>query len=109
MKEKRTNKRKTPFHDILQTEVYVFQRLSSEVSGKAQKYSRISARGFVSFEYEEVALNNIKNACGKHFTPVVGERMLCDVQAGEQSPSCISLEQIPDLLSQGAFWPRRLS
>ena len=97
MKEKRAGKRKAPSHDILQKEEIVIQRLSPEVSGKAQKYSRIGAREFVPFEYEEVTLHHIKNACKRHFAPVVGERMVCDVLAGEQGPSCTSLEQIPDL------------
>ena len=97
MKEKRTAKRKAPSHDILQKEEIVIQRLSPEVSGKAQKYSRIGAREFVPFEYDEVTLDNINNACRRHFAPVVGERMVCDVLAGEQGPSCTSLEQIPDL------------
>ena len=38
MKEKRTGKRKARSHDILQKEEIVIQRLSPEVSGKAQKY-----------------------------------------------------------------------
>lgn len=97
MKEKRTGKRKAPSHDIIQKEEIVIQRLSPEVSGKAQKYSRIGAREFVPFEFEEVTLDNIKVACTRHFAPIVGERMVCDVLAGEQGPSCTSLEQIPDL------------
>ena len=97
MKEKRTAKRKAPSHDILQKEEIVIQRLSPEVSGKVQKYSRIGVREFVPFEYDEVTLDNINNACRRHFAPVVGERMVCDVLAGEQGPSCTSLEQIPDL------------
>ena len=40
------------------------QRLSSEVSGKAQKFSRIGAREFVPFVvYEDLTLANIKLAC----------------------------------------------
>ena len=97
MKEKRTGKRKAPSHDIAQKEEIVIQRLSSEVSGKAQKYSRIGPREFVPFDYEEVTLDNIKNACRRHFASIVGERMVCDVLAGEQGPSCSSVQQIPDL------------
>ena len=84
MKEKRTGKRKAPSHDIIQKEEIVIQRLSPEVSGKAQKYSRIGAREFVPFEFKEVTLDNIKVACRRHFAPIVGERMVCDVLAGEQ-------------------------
>ncbi|KAJ7371602.1 hypothetical protein OS493_024278 [Desmophyllum pertusum] len=97
MKEKRAGKRKAPSHDILQKEVIVIQRLSAEVSGKAQKYSRIGLCEFVPYEYDEIALSNIMSACNRHFASIVGEHMICDVLAGEQGPSCNSLEQIPDL------------
>jgi len=50
MKEKRTGKRKAPSHGIVQKEEVVIERLSTDVSGKAQKYSR----EFVPFDYEEV-------------------------------------------------------
>ena len=96
MKEKRSGKRKAP-HDILQKEEIIIQRLSAEVSGKAQKHSRVGPREFVPFDYDEVTLENIKNACRRHFAPVVGERMICDVLAGEQGPSCTAIQQIPDL------------
>ena len=96
MKEKRTGKRKAP-HDILQKEEIIIQRLSVEVSGKAQKYSRVGPREFVPFDYDEVTLENIKNAFRRHFAPVVGECMICDVLAGEQGPSCTAVQQIPDL------------
>ena len=79
MKEKWTGKRKAPSHDILQKEEIVIQRLTPEVSGKAQKYSCIGARKFVPFENEEVTSHNIKNACKRHFAPVFGEYMVCDV------------------------------
>ena len=42
-------------------ETIVVQRLSAEVSGKAQKYSRSGAREFVPFdEFNEVSVENIK-------------------------------------------------
>ena len=100
MKEKRTGKRKAPSHDIVQKEEIVIQRLSTEILGKAQKYSRIDPREFVPFDYEEVTLNNIcniKNACRRHFASIMGVRMVCDVLAGEEGPSCPSVQQIPDL------------
>ena len=40
---------------ILHNGELVVQRLSSQVSGKAQKYSRIGAREFVPFDEEEVS------------------------------------------------------
>ena len=97
MEEKQTGKRKAPSHDIVQKEEIVIQRLSTEVSCKAQKYSRIGPREFVPFDYEEVTLDNIENACRRHFASIVGVHMVCDVLASEQGPSCSSLQQIPDL------------
>ena len=95
MKEKRVGKKKNNSGvRILEEECIVVQRLSAEVSGKAQKYTRIGAREFVPFEYDEVTVDNIKCACLNHFD--VGE-MICDVVAGEQGPSCSSIKQIPDL------------
>ena len=83
---------------ILQRGELTVQRLSSKVSGKAQKFSRIGAREFVPFaDYEDITLPNIKLACEKHFLPTVGKSVTCDVLAGEQGPSCSTLEQIPDL------------
>ena len=72
----------------------VVQRLSAEVSGKAQKYSRIGAREFVSYEYEEFTIENIRRACEKHFA--VDRSMSCDILAGEQGPSYNTVKQIPD-------------
>ncbi|XP_077869811.1 transient receptor potential cation channel subfamily M member 6-like [Saccoglossus kowalevskii] len=99
MKEKRTGKRKAR-KDRENSEIgeqIVVQRLSSEVTGKAQKYSRIGPREFVSFPYEDVIFTNIKHACNKHFTKLIGENIQCDILAGEQGPSCCELSQIPTL------------
>lgn len=83
---------------ILQKGEIVVQRLSDQVSGKAQKYTRIGAREFVSYDYAEVTLHNIKECCVKHFkTRFCGSTMQCDVLAGEQGPSCKTLGHIPDL------------
>ena len=98
MKEKRTGKKGgCVSHDILAREEVVIQRLSAEVSGKAQKYSRIGPRESVPYDYEEVTLANIKSACKKHFASIIGNDMLCDILAGEQGPSCSSLDQITDM------------
>ena len=70
----------------------VVQRLSAEVSGKAQKYSRIGAREFVPYQYEEFTIENIRSACQRHFG--VDQIMTCDIVAGEQGPSCNSVKQI---------------
>ena len=51
MKEKRLKKgAKEAACSKKEFETIVVQRLSAEVSGKAQKYSRVGAREFVSFE-----------------------------------------------------------
>ena len=41
----------------------VVQRMSSEVSGKQQKYTRVGAQEYVPFQYDELSIQNIKNAC----------------------------------------------
>ena len=102
MKEKRTKKNKTEKGSsagrVLQQEELTVQILSGEVTGKAQKFSRIGPREFVSFAgSDELMLTNIKLACQKHFLPTVGKNLVCDVLAGEQGPSCSMLDQIPDL------------
>jgi hypothetical protein len=74
------------------------QRLSATVSGKAQKYSRVGAREFVPFDqFEELTVENIKEACEQHFTELKeSDDLVCDVLTGEQGPSCRTIGQIPD-------------
>ena len=72
------------------------QRLSAEVTGKLQKYSRIGARVFVSYELKEYTIENIKSACMKHFGIPENGIFCCDVLPGEQGPSCFSVKQIHD-------------
>lgn len=98
VKAKRTKKRgvrDTSLREIKGKELVV-QRLSAEVSGKAQKYSRIGPREFVPFD-DELTLDNIKQACEKHFIARTGKSCVCDILAGEQGPSCKTIEQIPDV------------
>lgn len=95
MTAKRGNKKNTSGVKILEEESMTVQRLSADVSGKAQKYTRVGAREFVPFEYEEVTIENIKLACLDHFE--VSETAVCDVLAGEQGPSCFSVKQIPNM------------
>ena len=60
MKERRTEKTKGKKKDgknsALNDNFITVQRLSAEVSGKAQKYSRIGARVFVPFEFGSTIL-----------------------------------------------------
>ena len=63
------------------------QRLSAQVSGKAQKYSRMGPREFAPFpEDMDFDIENIKNACAKYFSPSIGKDVVCDVLAAEQGP-----------------------
>ena len=75
------------------------QRLSADVTGKVQKYSRIGPREFVQvgFNDDELTIEKIKDACLKHFAPQTGSNVLCDMLAGEQGPSCSHIKQVPDL------------
>ena len=68
---------------VLNSGELVVQRLSSSVSGKAQKYSTVGPREFVSFPYEEMTINNIKSVCEKHFSSVTESGLVCDVVARE--------------------------
>lgn len=54
------------------------ERLSPNVEGKCQMYSRIGALTLLPLE-EEATLPNIKAACKAHF----GTNLECDVLAGE--------------------------
>ena len=72
------------------------QRLSSEVAGKQQKYTRIGPREFVDFSGRELTIANIKEACTSHFASKIGAGMVCDILAGEQGPSCGTIKQIPN-------------
>ena len=72
------------------------QRLSVEVTGKLQKYSHIGARVFVSYEFEEYTIKNIKRACMKHFGIPEDGILCCDVLVGERGPSCLPVKQIPN-------------
>ena len=95
MKRKRT---KGPSKDTkrLKKSELIAQRLSAEVSGKAQKFCRIGPREFVPFDSEEdLNLENIKLACEKHFN--ISGDLKCDVLAGEQGPSCKTIEQVPNV------------
>ena len=87
--------------NILEREELVVQRPSSEVSGKAQKYTRVGPCEFVQYDEEELSIEGIKVACEKHFSPSLERKGLsCDVLAGEQGPSCHSfiwLGKLPKL------------
>ena len=74
----------------------IVQRMSSEVTGKQQKYTRIGPREFVPFEFDEITFDNIVEACQKYFAAQIDKDMVCDILAGERGPSCKKMCQIPD-------------
>ena len=65
------------------------QRLSADVEGKCQKYSRIGPLTLVPLD-KEPTLANIKSACKTHFSTSLD----CDVLAGERGPSYTDTSQI---------------
>ena len=81
----------------ISNDAIVVQRLSSSVSGKAQKFSRIGAREFVPYGRTDLTIDDIKGACESHFKMILGSGFKCDILAGEQGPSCTTVSQIPNL------------
>ena len=57
------------------------------------KFTRERPREFVEYNYDEILLENIKQACTQHFK----EKQNCDVLTYEQEPSCTRLDQLPIL------------
>lgn len=77
-KRTKTTKKEPPKDHRWGDEITV-QRLSAEVAGKAQKYTRIGPRQFVPFdESEEMTIGNIKE---RHFLPRIGKNLVCDILA----------------------------
>ena len=71
------------------------QRLSA---GKAQKFSRIGPREFVSFEYNEVTIENLKRACEQHFDVKIGRRALfVTFSLVSRGRPAKTVEQIPNI------------
>ena len=92
--------------NILQSGEMVVQRLSAEVSGKAQKYTRVGAREFVPYTFPDITLENIKVSCIKRFqSSLGGSKFECDILAGEQGPSCKTLRvNLYDELMMGRMY-----
>ena len=80
--------------DYKVAEEIVVQRMSGDVSGKQQKYSRIGAQEYVPFEQDELSIRNIKDACQKHFGPQIEKDLVCNVLAGQRGPSCNKMAQM---------------
>ena len=54
--------------NLLNTGELVVQGYSEEITGKVQKYARMSATQFVPYNYGELTIANIKEAFIRHFT-----------------------------------------
>ena len=72
----------------------IVQRMSSEVTGKQQKYTRIGPREFVPFEFNDITFDNIVESCQKYFAPQIDKDIVCDILPGERGPSCKNICQI---------------
>ena len=81
----------------------VVQRMSADVSGKQQKYTRIGAQEYVPFHHEEITITNIKAACMNHFRHQIENGLICDVLAGERGPSC---EKMAHIQNRKVFYVR---
>ena len=80
-------------HKLLKGNELTVQRLS----GKAHKYATIGPREFAPFTGDELTIENIKRCCERHFAAQIGTSLVCDILAGDQGPSCKTLEQILDM------------
>ena len=87
-KGKKTGEESTVAEEI------VVQRMSADVSGKQQKYTRIGSQEYVPFEHEEITIANIKDACKKHFRPQIEKDLVCDVMVEEGGPLCEKMAHI---------------
>ena len=78
--------------------------MSSEVTGKQQKYTRIGPREFVPSEFhDKLTFDNIVEACPRYFAAQIDKDVICDILAGELVPSC-KMYQIPDHKVLCAFY-----
>jgi len=88
-RQKRAAKGKRPARESAEAKDEItLRRMSSEVTGKQQKYTRIGPREFVPCEVDEIAFDNIAEACQKYFAAQIDKDMVCDILAGERGPSC---------------------
>ena len=57
--QKRAAKGKRPAREsVVAKDEIIVQRMSSEVTGKQQKYTRIGPREFVPFEFDQITFDN---------------------------------------------------
>ena len=53
--------------------------MSSEVTGKQQKYTRIGPREFVPFEFDDITFHNKVECCQKYFAAQIDKDKVCDI------------------------------
>ena len=76
-------KKKKPGQENMSTKKeLIIQKLSSVPKPTTMKFTREDPRKFVKYNYDEKLLENIKEACTKHFK----EKWNCDVLASAQGP-----------------------
>ena len=80
---------------MLSKKELIVQKLSSEPKPTTMKFVSEGPREFVEYNYDEILLDNIKEACTQHFK----EKRNCDVLASEQGPSYTRLDQLPSSLN----------
>ena len=96
-RQKRAAKEKRPARESVEAkDEIIVQRMSSEVTGKQQKYTRIGPREFVPFEFDDITFHNKVESCQKYFAAQIDKDTVCDILAGERGPSCKKMCQIPD-------------
>ena len=86
-------KKKPGEENILSKKELIVQKLSSEPKPTTMKFTREGPREFVEHNYDEILLQNIKEACTQHFK----EKRNCDALASKQGPSCTRLDQLPTI------------
>ena len=82
-------KKKKPGEENISKKELIVQKLSSEPKPTTMKFTREGPREFAEYNYDEILLENIKEACTQHFK----EKRNCDVLDSEQGPSCTRLDQ----------------
>ena len=86
-------KKKLREENILPKKKLIVQKLSSEPKPATMKFTGEGRREFVEYNFDEILLENVKEACTQHFK----EKRNCDVLPSEQRPSCTRLDQLPSL------------
>ena len=78
----------------------IVQRLANVATGKSMKYERIGPQEFVMYEYDELTLENIKNACYKHFKDrLLDIKMESGILVSQNGPFCSKLSHLKNFLS----------